>query len=164
MRIDQRIELGEDPRRPAGAGPLGLLVDQLDRPPVEVVGGDDQLPPAVPLRVAGKEIEDRRGILGDLLVGGEQAEVGVEQGGRRVVVAGAEVNVASQSVPLVADHHRELAVGLEIEEPEHNMDPSSLHLPRPADVVRLVKPGLELDQRRDMFPRLRRGDQRSGDR
>ena len=38
LAIDQRVELGEDPRRLALAGPLGLLVDQLDRAACKSVG------------------------------------------------------------------------------------------------------------------------------
>ena len=34
--VDERVELGENPRLLALPGPLGLLVDQLDRPPLQI--------------------------------------------------------------------------------------------------------------------------------
>ncbi len=60
------------------------------------IGRDDQLPPGVALRVAGQQVEQGRGVVADVLVGGEQAEVGVEQRRGLVVVAGAQVDVAAQ--------------------------------------------------------------------
>ncbi len=100
--IDQRVDLGENPRRPAFAGPLGLLVDQFQRAALQVVGGHDQLPPLMALRIAGQQVEQSRGVGGDVFVGREQAQVGVEQRGGRVVVAGAQVDVAPQRVCLPA--------------------------------------------------------------
>src|SRR5215472_868840 len=46
-------------------------------------------------------------------VAGEQAEVGVEPGRLRVVVAGADVGVAAQAVVVLAHHQRGLAMRLE---------------------------------------------------
>ena len=46
--VHQRVDLGEDSRLPPVACSLGLLVDQLDRAAVQVVGGDDELAPACP--------------------------------------------------------------------------------------------------------------------
>ena len=123
---------------------------------VQVLRRDDQLLPLVPLRVAGEEIEQRRDVVRHRLVGGEQAQVGVEQRRGRVVVAGAEVDVAADLLAFLADDQRQLAVRLEVHEAEHDVHAGPFHLPRPADVVRFVEAGLELDQRRDVLAVLGR--------
>ena len=162
--VDQRVELGEDPRRLPRLGPAGLLLDQLDRAAVQVVGGHDQPLPGMPLRIAGQQVEEGRGILGHRLVGREQAEVGVGKGRGGVVVAGAEVDVPPQRLPLLPHHHRDFAVRLEVEKAEHHVHAGPLHLPRPAHVVGLVKSRLELHEGRDVLARLGRRHQRAGDR
>ena len=50
----------------------------------------------MPLRVASEQVEQRRRILGDRLVGGEEAQIGVGRRRRRVVVASAQMNVAAE--------------------------------------------------------------------
>ena len=77
LGVDQRVDLGDDPRRPAllGVGPLAL--DQGDEPVGQVLGGDDQLVPVVALRVAGQQVEQRAGVLAELGPAGEEAQVGV---------------------------------------------------------------------------------------
>ena len=127
---------------------------------MEIVGGHDQLPPGMPLRVASEQVEQRRRILGDRLVGGEEAQIGVGRRRRRVVVASAQMNVAAEPLPLVPHHHRHLAVGLQVEESEHDVHAGAFHLPRPVHVVGLIEAGLEFHQRRHLLARLRCRDQR----
>ena len=103
------------------------------------------------LRVAGEEVEEGRGVVGHRLVGGEEAEVGVDEGRGRVVVAGAEVDVAADLLAFLANDHRQLAVGLEVHEAEHDVNAGAFHLPGPDDVVGLVEAGFELDERGDVF-------------
>ena len=67
-------------------------------------------------------------------------------GGRRVVVAGAEVDVAADAVVLAADDQRGLAVGLEADDAVDDVDARLLEHAGLDDVVLLVEPGLELDQ------------------
>ena len=57
LRIDERVHLRDDARRPARARVLGLALDQLEEALAHVAGRDDQLP-VVPLpRKAGEHVE-----------------------------------------------------------------------------------------------------------
>src|SRR5690606_105362 len=55
--INQRVELGEDPTWLALPGAFSLLVDQLNRAAEQILRRDDQLSPAVALRVTGQQVE-----------------------------------------------------------------------------------------------------------
>ena len=117
------------------------------------------------LRVAGQQVEQRRGVLGDRLVGGEQAR----RRCRAAPWSGCSCPVPRwtyrlQCPPLLPHHQRHLAVGLEVEKAKHHVHAGPLHLPGPADVVGLVEPGLELHQRRHMLARLGRCHQGPRDR
>ena len=149
--------------RPASAC-SALAVDQRDEPVGQVHRGDDQLLPGVPLRVAGQEVEQGAGVLAELGPAGEEAEVGVEPRGGRVVVAGAEVDVAADAVVLAADDQGRLAVGLEADDPVDDVDAGLLEHPGLDDVVLLVEPGLELDQGRHLLAVLGGAGQGGDDR
>ena len=69
---------------------------------LQIGRGDHQLLPLVLLRIAGQQVEQGRGVVGHRLVGGEQAEVGVDERGGRVVVAGAQVDVAADLLAFLA--------------------------------------------------------------
>ena len=84
-------------------------------------------------------------------VGGEQADVGVEAGGGRVVVAGADVGVEPHARRLVAHDERDLAVHLEVGEPYEMWTPASSSLRAQLDVVRLVEAGRQLDDDGDLL-------------
>ena len=100
-----------------------LALDQRGQPAGQVHGGDDQLVPVVAaLRVAGQQVEEVAGVLAELGAAGEEAEVGVEPRGGRVVVAGAEVDVAADAVVLAADDQGGLAVGLEADDAVDDVD------------------------------------------
>ena len=94
--------------RPGLARCRRFAVDQLDHLLPQAERRDHELPPAPPLGVAGQEVEQRGGVLAELGLGGEQAQVGVEPRGRGVVVAGGEVDVAADAVRLAAHHQRAL--------------------------------------------------------
>ena len=148
---------------PSAGVPL-LPTDQLDHLLPESQRRDQELPPAAPLGVAGQEIEQLAGVLAELGPGGEQAEVGVDPGGGRVVVAGGEVHVAADSLGLAADDQRRLAVGLEPDHPVDHVHAGLLQRAGPHDVVLLVEPGLELHQRGDLLAVLGRAFESPDDR
>ena len=124
-----------------------LLLDLLDHERLQPARGDDQLAPLRQLAVAGQVVEQRRGVLAEVGVAGEEAEVGVDAGGLRVVVAGRQVDVAADAVVLAADDQGDLAVRLQADEAEDDVDAGLLQLARPEDVALLVEPGLQLDDR-----------------
>ena len=149
--------------RPASACWRSRSISAID-PVGQVHRGDDQLVPVVALRVAGQQVEQGAGVLAELGPAGEEAQVGVEPRGGRVVVAGAEVDVAADAVVLAAHDQRGLAVGLEADDPVDDVDAGLLERPGLDDVVLLVEPGLELDQRRHLLAVLGGAGQGGDDR
>src|SRR5262252_5388297 len=71
-----------------------------------------------------------------------------------MIVARPKMHVGAQEVPLAARYQRNLRVGLQIDKSEDDLRPRLLQPPGPANVAFLVKPRLQLDQRRDGFPRF----------
>ena len=115
-------------------------------------------------RVARQLVEQPRQVLADLRVAGEQPVVGVQPRGLRVVVAGADVAVAAQPVGLLAHHERQLAVRLEADDAVDHVHAGLLELAGPGDVVLLVEPRLDLDQRQHLLAGLGGVDQGVDDR
>ena len=82
------------------------------------------------------------------------AEVLVDAGGLRVVVAGADVAVADQALGLLAHDEAQLGVGLQADDAVDDVDAGLLELAGPADVVDLVEAGLDLDDGEDLLAGL----------
>ena len=164
-RLEQCIHLGDDLRGFAGGGVFGLAMDQANEGLGEGKRGDEQRLVIVRLGVRGEVAEDVMRAPGDLRVGGEQADVGVEAGGRGIVVAGAEVGVAAgDAVFVMADEESELAVGFEPEDAVKDLDAGVFEVARPADVGSFVEAGHEFDDYGDLLiPVLRGVDERLED-
>ena len=146
--IDQRVELGPDRGRLAGAGVGDLGVDQaVERGPQRHRREGDLLHLLGP-GVAGHVVEQARGIAAHRRIAGEERQVGVDARRDRMVVAGAEMHVGADRLRLAAHHHRDLGVGLELDEAVDHLHAGALEVARPADVGLLVEARLELDQRR----------------
>ena len=113
LLVDQGVELGPDLRLAAGPGVRHLLLDQPHQRLAQIDRGQRQ--PLQPRRlgIAGHVVERLGGIAAQRRVAGEEREVGVDPGGDRVVVAGAEMAVGAQAPALAAHDHRDLGVGLE---------------------------------------------------
>lgn len=108
-------------------------------------------------------VEEPREVFADLVVGREQPEVFVDAARLRVVVARADVAVVAEHAALFADHEGELAVGLEPDEPVHDVHAGLLELARPRDVRLLVEAGLDLDEGEHLLARLGGVDERLDD-
>ena len=80
-------------------------------------------------------------VAADFGVGGEQAEVLVEAGGARVVVAGAQVGIALQAVVFAAQHQGKLGVGLVADDAVDDVGTDFFELGGPVDVGLLVETG-----------------------
>ena len=105
------------------------------------------------------------GIGRDARIGGKEARVGIHECGGGVVIAGADVCVATHSsVPGAADDKCELGVGLETHQPGDDVDPVSLEIASPADIPRLFKARFELHVDRYVLPGRRRAAQGFGER
>ena len=97
--------------------------------------------------------------MGDFLVGRHQAEVGIEAGGARVVVAGTEMGVALQSAFLAADDEQRLGVRLVADDAINDMGADFLQLGRPADIGLLVEARHQFDDDSDFLAVLCGADQ-----
>ena len=80
--------------------------------------------------------------------------------GARVVVAGAEVDVAPQLALLAAHDHQHLGVGLVADDAVHDVRADFLELRRPVDVGLLVEARHQLDDDGDLLAVARGVDQR----
>ena len=141
-----------------------LVVDQLQQRAAQGQRRDRQLFQLLRLDVAGHVVEQPRRVVAQAAVAGEERQVGIDLGGHRVIVAGAEMDVGPERAGLATHHHRDLGVGLELEEAIDHLDAGPLQVARPADVGLLVEAGLELDQRGDRLAGLGGLDQGLDDR
>ena len=103
--IHQRVHLGDDPRRPSRPMVLDLPADHLEEALPHAPRRHDQLPVPRGRGEAGQHVEEVGEVGAQLGARGQEAEVGVEPRGLRVVVAGADVHVAAHGVAL-APHHQ----------------------------------------------------------
>ncbi len=94
--LEQRVHLGDDARRLAFPGVARLAPDRVEQLAVHRERRQPQALEPVCLGEAGDVQEHLVDVGAQLGVGGQQAEVGVQARGARVVVAGAEVRVALQ--------------------------------------------------------------------
>src|SRR5919107_2640879 len=92
-RVDQGVHLQGDAAGAAAGVALGGPLDQLDDPLAQGVGGDQDLAVAVAAGVPGEGVEQVGEVGAQVLVTGQQPQVGVEPGRLGVVVAGADVDV-----------------------------------------------------------------------
>ena len=155
-RLEQAVDLGDDAAGLARLLVAGFLLDLLQHERLHAAGGDDQFPPLRQLAVAGQVIEKGRGVLAELGVAGEEAQVGVDAGGLRIVIAGGQVDVAADAVLLAAHDQGHLAMRLEADEAEDDVDARLFQLARPENVAFLVEAGLELDDRGHLLAVVRR--------
>ena len=146
-------------RRGRAGGP-----DPLDQPRAQAERRDEELReprgPAEP----GQVVEERRDVLRDLRVGGEEAQVLVGARGHRVVVPRADVDVTAKAVTLAADDERHLRVHLQIGEAVDDVHARLLERARPLDVAVLVEASLQLDEADALLAVLGALDQRRHER
>ena len=162
--VDDRVELHDDPGLVAEGGMLDLAVDELEEPRAEAVRRDEQ-PPERPLaREAGQDVEQVRDVGTELRPAAQQAEVRVQPGGLRVVVARPDVDVAAEPGALAPDDEADLRVGLQPDEPVDDVRAGLLQLAGPDDVRLLVEAGLDLDEDDDLLAALGGPDQVAHDR
>ena len=110
-----------------------------------------------------KKVEELRSVGPQLRFGRQEAEVRVRPRRGNVVIAGAEVDVAPQTVSLVPHDKRHLGVRLEPEQAVDDVYPLSLQGARPRDVVFLVEARLQLHEDGNLFAVLARVHERFDD-
>ena len=103
------------------------------------------------LALACQMQEHLLGVTGQLRIGGEVADVGVQARGARVVVASGQMRITPHGAPLAACDQEHLGMGFE---PHHAIDhlgPDRLQHLRPVDIRFLVKTGLQLNNDHYLF-------------
>ncbi len=162
LPVGQAVHLRLDPRRTAGPGmldlPLDHALDFLD----ERARGDQE--PAKPLLGraggAGELVEEVVEIGAEVRIRRHEAQIRVEAGRGRVVVARADVHVTPHAPALPAHDERGLGVCLVADDPVHDPRPRRLEAMRPVDVALLVEARLELDEHRHLLAGGKRLEQR----
>ena len=159
VAVDERVHLHRDP--PGRGGRVGgdRRVDLGDQPLAQMCWGNQNLAIAQRAPVAGEVVEHVGHIRANVLVDREQAEVGVQPCGSRVVVAGADVYVVAHAIALPAYDKHALGVCLQGRLPVDDMHARLLQCLCPMDVHTLVKACRQLDERDRLLAALRRFDQ-----
>ncbi len=163
LRLEEGVHLRGDARRPAGLGGARAGIDGLQDARVQREGRAPHVAQLGRLAEPGELLEDLVHVGADRLAAGEEVEVGVEAGGARVVVAGAQVHVAHQAALLAADHHGHLGVGLVADDAVDHVGAHLLQPRGPVDVGLLVEARHELDHHRHFLAVARGVDQRLHD-
>src|SRR5216684_5027981 len=123
-----------------------LALDPIEQSLLEKSRRGQDLAVLAPGPVTGsQEIEQLREVAADRVVGGEQAEIGVEARGTGMIVAGADMSVAAQAVVVLPHDLDDLAVSLEPDHAVHNVDSELLEPGCEVNIGFLVEPRLELD-------------------
>src|SRR6266702_3250920 len=82
---------------------------------------------------------------GHFLIRREQAEVGINSRGSRVVISSSQVSVAARNpIRISAHQQREFAMSLQANQSMKNLHSGVLEITRPADVRSFIKTRLEL--------------------
>ncbi len=139
-------------------------IDQVCQPLAQTMRRDRHEFQIVRLDIAGDVVEHLPGIARHPWVGSEEAQVGIDPRRDRVVIARPEMAVGAEQPILAADHHRDLGVGLPVDEAIDHLHARALQLAGPEDVLLFVEARLELDYGRHGLARLGRVDQRADDR
>ena len=108
----------------------------------------------VDLAQRGELQEDVVHVLADLLVVGEQAVIGVQPRRARVVVAGAQMRVVTQTFFFPPHHQYHLGVGLVTDDAVDDMCADVLELFGKVDVVGLIETRAQFDHHRDFLAGL----------
>ena len=142
------------------ADAANLSPDLLEQRGLEELRRGKQLLVSAARFVAGGEIVEELGrVAADARVAGQQPEVRIELGRLLVVVARADVHVATQAVVVATNDEDDLAMGLEPHHPVGHMNAGLLELARPVDVGLFVEASLELDHHRHLLAIERRVDE-----
>ena len=127
-RVDERVELDDDVAVGAEAR---LVLDEIGELVAHLARRDEQVPVVVRPAVAGEVVEQLRHVRADVGIARDEADVLVDARGAGVVVARADVAVATQAVVVVAHDQHALRVRLQPDEAVHDVDAGALERLRP---------------------------------
>lgn len=114
-------------------------------------------------RIPRDQVEQGPGVVGEVLARGQIGDIAVEARGRRIVIAGGQVDVATDHAELATDHQRDLAMGLEPDQAVDHVHARFLQHTRPRDVAAFVEAGLDLHDRGDLLAVFRSANEGADD-
>jgi len=126
--------------------------DPLEHAAAHSAWGDHQAAIGMFPGVPGQRVEEHGDVRGDGWITGQEREVGVDARGRRIVVAGAEMNISGEPVILTAHNQAHLGMGLQPDQSVRDVHTRPLQFFGPLNIVFFVEAGPEFDQRGDLFP------------
>ena len=136
-----------------------FAADHLDETRAKRKGRHAELTVALDDAAARHHVEEVRDVRADFLVGREETEVGVDRGGKRVVVARADVHVAADARGFAAHDEAEFRVDLESDETVDDVHARAFERFGPVDVALFVKARLEFDDGRHLLAAAARLDE-----
>ena len=139
LLIHERVEFHDDAAGSPGQGVIALALDQCGQRVFQIERRDEQFFHAGITGEPGEGVEDDRDFLGDLRIGGQQTEVGVDARRARVVIAGAEMHIMPEPIGIAADDEQRFAMRLQTDHAINDMRARFLEAPRPLNVGRLVE-------------------------
>src|SRR5207245_10924242 len=159
--VDQAVDL-EDDATAARTG--GFAPDHADDVGAQAHRRDQEPAESTLAAVAGEEVEELGDVRAQLGVRREQADVFIDLCGLEIVVAGADVDIASDAICSSANNQRDFCVRLEADDAIDDVDADLLQLLGPRDIRLLVTARLQFDERHHLLAALGRADQRPDDR
>ena len=85
---------------------VDLLLDMLEQPRLQVHRRERDLLQFLRLGIARDVVEEPRRIAAKRRIAGEEGKIGVDLGGHRMIVAGAEMHIGAHAAAFAAHHHR----------------------------------------------------------
>ncbi len=158
--IGDRVDLDRDV---TAFALLAFVANELGEPRAKVMRCNEQTSVFDVARIAGEVIEQLSGIRRHVGFAREVTEVFVHASRSGVVVAGAEMHVAAQSVFVFAHDQHAFGVSLQTDDSVHHVHTSALERLGPGDVDRLVETRLQLHQNGDLNAALGSPDEMTCD-
>ena len=162
--VGKRVALDDDACLTAAPDMTDLTRDKLSEAAPQRDRRHQQLAVVGLIGVAGQVVEQLGRIGHEVGPCGEQADVGIDVGGRAVVVARRDMQIPADLVFLLSHDQADLAMGLQLLDAVHHMDAGVLQPGGPLDVAALIEACFQLDQHRHLFTALSRLDQTIHDR
>ena len=110
--IHERVELGDHAAGSPGQRVIAFAFDLSDQSLLQIEWRDQQLFQAGITGQARERVENDRHFFRDFRSGGQQAEVGINASGARMVIARAEMDVLAEPIGIASHHEQRLAVCL----------------------------------------------------
>ena len=146
------------------AAALGLDLDHLQQAISEIDGGCRETEELLRLRVACHGVEEADGVGSEFWIAGHQADIGIDLRSDLVVVPGAEVQVALESLRFATNNDADFGVSLQTLDAIDDLYTGLFQVFRPGDIARFIEACFEFDDRSDVLARFSGSSQRGDNR